>query len=165
MRATLPSRPAALLHEDTDLRHKIARCFTALFCGARQGHVQPGAGLFLGKAECEWDWQEVWPAMKDLGLVDYKIDEVTHPTGCVTKDFRWNVTEKGHDVRDDDNKYFEELMTAMGQDREAEGPTLADALKAEGEVLRRRFVHHTRPKEPMDLEQSIALSAWMDSDS
>lgn len=40
-------------------------------------------------------------------------------------------------------------------------PTLAEELKREEELVRRRFVHHTRPKEPMSLEEATALSKRM----
>ena len=39
--------------------------------------------------------------------------------------------------------------------------TLADELKAEAEALRRRFVHHTRPKGPLSLKEAIELSKHM----
>ena len=46
----------------------------------------------------------------------------------------------------------------------AETISLANALKAEEEALRRRFVHHTRPKGPLSFEQAIALSQAMAPD-
>lgn len=39
--------------------------------------------------------------------------------------------------------------------------TLAQALAEEGEALRRRFVHHTRPRGPLSLEDAIKLSEDM----
>ena len=41
--------------------------------------------------------------------------------------------------------------------------TLADELKHEGELLRRRFVHATRPKGPLTLDQAADLCRRMDS--
>lgn len=41
-------------------------------------------------------------------------------------------------------------------------PTLADDLAAEGEALRRRMVHATRPKRPLSLNDAIALHKRMD---
>lgn len=119
VRATLPSRPAAGLYDGTDLGRKINHCFAGLFNGARQGWLTGNGGLFLGKAECEWDWQEVWPEMKARDLVDYEIVEVTHPTGHISKEFHWNVTDNGRKVRKDDDAYFHELMAAMRADEPA----------------------------------------------
>lgn len=117
VRATLPDRAAAVLYERTDLGRKVRRCFAGLFNGARQGWLQPNGGLFLGKAECEWDWQEVWPALKEKGLVDYEIVKDTSPTtGHVTERFQWNITPKGHEVRRDDTGYFAKLMEAIYED-------------------------------------------------
>jgi hypothetical protein len=42
--------------------------------------------------------------------------------------------------------------------------TLAEAIAEEDEMLRRRFVHHTRPKGPLTLAQAIALSRRMAGD-
>lgn len=41
-------------------------------------------------------------------------------------------------------------------------PTLADDLKAEEELLRRRFVHATRPQGPLSMQDAVALCARMD---
>lgn len=38
---------------------------------------------------------------------------------------------------------------------------LAEELKAEEERLRRRFVHHTRPRDPLTLKEAIELSERM----
>lgn len=43
--------------------------------------------------------------------------------------------------------------------------TLADDLKHEADLLRRRFVHHTRPKGPLTLEQARDLCKRMDGDN
>lgn len=43
--------------------------------------------------------------------------------------------------------------------------TLADYLKAEEELGRRRFVHHTRPKGPLSMAAAAALCARMDGRS
>lgn len=123
VRATLAGRPAAILYEESDLRRKINHCFAGLLNGARQqGRVNATGGLFLGKAECEWDWEHVWPAMKDLGLVDYCITETTHPTGYVSKDFNWSITARGLEVRKDDIEYFCDLLDAMSADRPRDEP-------------------------------------------
>ena len=39
--------------------------------------------------------------------------------------------------------------------------TLAEAMRKEDEALRRRFVHHTRPRGPLSLREAIALSERM----
>lgn len=39
--------------------------------------------------------------------------------------------------------------------------TLAEALRKENELLRRRFAHHTRPKGPLTLEQARELAERM----
>jgi hypothetical protein len=39
--------------------------------------------------------------------------------------------------------------------------TLTDDLRAEGDQLRRRFVHHTRPKGPLTIEQAQKLCERM----
>lgn len=39
--------------------------------------------------------------------------------------------------------------------------TLAESLKEEEEALRRRFVHHTRPKGPLSLEEAMELAKRM----
>jgi hypothetical protein len=39
--------------------------------------------------------------------------------------------------------------------------SFAEELAREGDLLRRRFVHHTRPKGPLTLEQAKALCERM----
>ena len=41
------------------------------------------------------------------------------------------------------------------------GKTLAESLKDEEEALRRRFVHHMRPKRPLSLEEALELAKRM----
>lgn len=117
VRATLPSRPAAILYKDTALRRRLNRCFAGLFDGAVQGRITPNGGLSLGNPDCERDWQKVWPAMKELGLVEYSIEEVIE-RGVPSRHFYWNITDKGHQVREDALKYFRELMEAMAEERD-----------------------------------------------
>lgn len=45
---------------------------------------------------------------------------------------------------------------------EGHQPTLAEALQQEAEALRRRFVHHTRPRHPLSMDEAISLSKAMD---
>lgn len=40
--------------------------------------------------------------------------------------------------------------------------TLADAFREEEELARRRFVHHTRPKGPMSLDEAREICERMD---
>ncbi len=114
VRRTLPGRPAGILY---DVDPRVSQCFAGLFNGARQGHLWPNGKLYVGKAECEWDWEQVWPVLRALGLVIYEIRETKHPTGYVSQDFLWSITEKGHTVREDDNQFFRDLMDAMQKDR------------------------------------------------
>jgi hypothetical protein len=39
--------------------------------------------------------------------------------------------------------------------------TLAESLKEEEEALRRRFIHHTRPKGPLSLKEAMELAERM----
>lgn len=39
--------------------------------------------------------------------------------------------------------------------------TLAESLKEEDEALRRRFVHHTRQRHPLSLEEAMELAERM----
>jgi hypothetical protein len=122
VRAALLSRPAAVLYsDDDDLLQKVARCFAGLHNGALQGHLNPGGGLFVGKAECEWDWQQVWPRMVQLGLVEFRLtpraNHPQHASHAFTALFEWRVTEYGQRVQEDDLRYFDELVDAMTADR------------------------------------------------
>lgn len=48
--------------------------------------------------------------------------------------------------------------------RVAEQPkTFADDMASEAARLRQRFIHHTRPREPLSLEQAMELSAQMEA--
>lgn len=42
--------------------------------------------------------------------------------------------------------------------------TLAEALKEEDELLRRRIVHATRPKRPLSLEEAAELARRIEGD-
>lgn len=44
----------------------------------------------------------------------------------------------------------------MGKER-----SLADDLREEEKALTRRFIHHTRPKEPMSLKKAMELCQQM----
>jgi hypothetical protein len=95
-------RPADILKSAS---REAQRCFAGIFNGARrEGHLWGDDALFIGKAECEWGWRDTWSELKALGLVDYRLEEVSAPgavSGKMTK-FYCEVTEKGWDVREDD---------------------------------------------------------------
>lgn len=115
VRATLANRPAGVL---AGLPHDAETCFAGLFNGALgTGTVYPG-GLFIGKSECERNWPEAWEALREAGLVEWRLEEVpNHPkVGGFTTKLHWSVTDKGWEVRDDDLAWFRELMTAMRRD-------------------------------------------------
>jgi hypothetical protein len=38
-------------------------------------------------------------------------------------------------------------------------PTLAEALRQEEDQLRRRWIHHTRPQRPLNLQEAMELAA------
>lgn len=42
--------------------------------------------------------------------------------------------------------------------------TFAEEMKRDADLLRRRFVHATRPKGPLSLDEAIALSKRMEGD-
>jgi len=117
VRATLATRPCAVLYA---LKHQGAKsCFAGFFNGAlRRGRIYGDGGLFIGKAECEWDWQETWAELRDLGLINYTL--ITKPApGAVSgkmTEVTLEITEKGRRVREDDMAYFRALMDAMHED-------------------------------------------------
>lgn len=45
---------------------------------------------------------------------------------------------------------------------EERAPTLAEAMKAEEDAMRCRFVHHTRIRGPMNLNEAVRLSQRME---
>lgn len=116
VRETLSNRPAGLLEA---ISREATRCFAGLFNGARShGWIGQGGGLIIGKAECQWDWEKTWPELRDAGLITWTTeDRPNHPDfGGHTTHIDWKITDKGWDVREDDLRYFNELMTAMTDD-------------------------------------------------
>ena len=112
------SRPAGIINGASK---DANRCFAALFNGARKGWCsKPDAAPSFGKAEAEWAWPHGWSELKALGLVTWTSKEVPcHPSfGNVPPmvDIEWTITDKGWDVRDDDLKWFRELMDARDAD-------------------------------------------------
>lgn len=105
VRDTLPSRPAGVINGASG---KAQHCFSGLLHGARAiGMIYPNGGLFIGKAECEWDWQDTWGELKSLGLIEWRVEG---------NKLIWEVTDKGRAVRSDDNRYLDELVAAMRAD-------------------------------------------------
>jgi len=101
VRDTLPHRPAGIIKAAP---HNVQNCFAGIFNGAHdKAWLRPDGSLFIGKAECEWDWQDTWGALKELGLVEWRLEErPNHPgVGGATTYFIWNVTDKGFVVRED----------------------------------------------------------------
>lgn len=120
IRATLAGRPAGVLAGED---RRIWRTFTALFCGALPvGIVHADGGLSIGKAECEWDWLEVWPKLQALGLICWYVDMTpNHPKfGGHSMKLQWWVTDYGWAVRDDDLAYYRSLMAAIEADENEE---------------------------------------------
>lgn len=138
VRSTLPARPAGILWGN-DVLQRTRSCFAGFFNGAKKtGSLYNGA-LKIGKAECEWDWQETWAALQDLGLITYTVETRTAPSGYEITDVTWTLTPKGRQVREDDLKYFDELMFAIQLDEklnEAREPTQAERDEAMMAVVR-----------------------------
>jgi hypothetical protein len=118
VRATLASRPAGVIN-DPSVHLKVRQCFTGMFAGCSRTGTLHGDSLKIGKSECEWDWRETWGALKALGLIDWREETRTAPSGARITDVHLTITEKGHQVRMDDQKWFEELMEARLQDEAA----------------------------------------------
>jgi len=116
VRATLATRDAGILDA---LPHNVLYCLLGLFAGARSPGRVVNGNLFVGKAECEWDWEETWTALKNAGLVEWSTTErPNHPRiGGTTIYLDWLITEKGSAARDDYWRWSDELMIARAEDR------------------------------------------------
>ena len=76
--------------------------------------------MSIGKAECEWSWRETWGTLKTLGLIEWREETVSAPgakSGTMTYVYL-TVTDKGHDVREDDLKWFREFTEAQRADED-----------------------------------------------
>lgn len=115
VRATLKGRLAGALH---DLPRSVRHCFAGLFNGARREGWITSRGLFVGKAECEWGWPSDWDALRDAGLIEYRLEDVpNHPNvGGTTTHLHWSITEQGWRVREDDIAWSNALSAAMDED-------------------------------------------------
>lgn len=122
VRDGLQSRLAAIIN---DTSNKVQGCFAGFFNGCHAtGSLWGDDDKFLsiGKAECEWEWRETWGSLKALGLIDWTERTIPAPgakSGKMTE-VHLAITDKGHAVRDDDLKWFRELMNARERD-EREG--------------------------------------------
>jgi len=113
---TLPNRPAGIINAAED---RVSSCFAGIFNGClARGHLSQDDSLKIGKAECEWDWRETWGELKRLGLIDWTEEETpNHPSvGGTSRYVHLTVTDKGREVRDDDMRWFRELMDARTAD-------------------------------------------------
>lgn len=120
VRDGLAKRPAAVIDGASK---EASDCFAGLFNGAlRTGHIGPNDDLFIGKSECERGWRASWGELRDLGLVEWSTEQSFRTDGVPLEgrqELRWRITEKGWGVRDDDVKYFHEIIGASRDDRMA----------------------------------------------
>ena len=113
----MPNRLAGVINQAS---REASRCFAALFNGARKGTIfKPGQAPVFGKAEAEWAWPNGWNELRSLGLVEWsEVERPCHPSfnSPPMVDIVWTITDKGWSVRDDDLKWFRELMDARDRD-------------------------------------------------
>jgi hypothetical protein len=115
---TLKTRPAGIIN---GAPRNVQTCFAGLFHGAHSpASYVPGFSFYCGKAECEWDWRETWGALRDLGLMEWSENEEDAPGAVGGKQVKvpWSITDKGWDVREDDLKWFDELLAARRRDEQ-----------------------------------------------
>lgn len=120
VRETMQHRLAGVLDA---LPMRARDCFAGLFNGALQhnARVDPrNDSLFIGKAECEWDWRESWSALQNSGLVTFTLTPTTYESGHQTILFAWDITEKGWKVREDDIAWYREFVAAKDADEKLE---------------------------------------------
>jgi len=60
VRATLRTRPASILYLDGENRETDQPMLAGLFTALAKS-CDPKRRSFVGKAECEWDWEEFGP--------------------------------------------------------------------------------------------------------
>jgi hypothetical protein len=119
VRNGLAARPANIINTATINANS---CFAGFFNGAlSEGSLHHNGSLFIGKAECEWNWRTIWVELRKLGLIDWTTEQrPNHPSfGGHTTYVLLTITAKGWEVRNDDNMYFAELMKAMDEDEKA----------------------------------------------
>lgn len=119
LRESYASRPHAMLDrikaaEGGDPHGTPEVVFRALFRGTMNECrvYDDGKSIFTGKAESEWGWPHSWEALRDAGLIAFRIEE----RGPL-KRLIWEVTDLGWAVRDDYLAYGKELSEAREADR------------------------------------------------
>lgn len=119
VRDSLDTRRAGIINS---LGHGPRDCFAGLFNGAlvHSAFVDAKDSLFIGKSECEHDWQQNWAVLEAAGLVEFTLTPNTSPSGHMSTIFTWRVTKKGWQVREDDIKWYHELMQAIRDDEAQE---------------------------------------------
>jgi hypothetical protein len=81
---------------------KLRSGFLAMFAGCRSpATVYPNGHFFCGKAECEWIWPGGWEKLRDLGLIEYRIEDVKCHDGAIMKKVHLTITKRGDNMRDD----------------------------------------------------------------
>lgn len=116
VRASLEGRPASLWHNLPERPHasgSASSTFASFFNGARKGMITTNGHFSCGKAEAEWGFPEAWDQLVTAGLITYEIVESEVPGW---KDVPWEITELGWQVREDELKWFHELMDAQRAD-------------------------------------------------
>ena len=113
VRAGLGERPCGALYagEDAEASRLERVTFAALFNGAGQGLIGP-AGFSCGKAEAEMGWPGAWAGLQTKGLISFE----TGPEGPAGIPVEWSVTAAGYQARNDDLRFFRELMGAIDLD-------------------------------------------------
>ena len=88
---------------------KTRNCFAGMFNGCKGKGVifKPETdALSIGKAECEWNWRDTWGELKSHGLIDWQEEDVPCLDGSKMKYVHLQITEKGHDWRDEDLRLY-----------------------------------------------------------
>lgn len=63
--------------------------------------IFPNGRFFCGKFECELIWPAGWEKLKELGLIDYHIEDVQCFDGSIMKKVHLIITERGEKLRND----------------------------------------------------------------
>lgn len=98
------------------LSREASRCFAGMFNGCKSRGViftpDKSDGLFIGKAECEWDWRQTWGELKAAGLIDWTEEDVrTHDGGRMVY-VHLEITKKGSDFREEDLRQWRARQAA-----------------------------------------------------
>lgn len=101
------------------LSREARRCFAGMFNGCKGKGIifKPETdALFIGKAECEWDWRDTWGELKSHGLIDWREEDVPCHDGSKMKYVHLRITEKGQDWRDEDLRLYRIEMDRLKAD-------------------------------------------------